>query len=162
MRRVTIAHNTITGVEQAGGRLYQVNGAIEGLTIVNNSGVGGGQDVYFVTEDKPIPTFVFRDNVTGGFYTLFSSIGFGPTAMAALQIPAANVAGNVFANGQTASRVPSGNLYAATTSVVGFVDYAGGDLRLAPGSPFRTSGTNGSLPGADVAAVNAMTHGVVR
>jgi hypothetical protein len=162
MQRVTIAHNTVTGVQQANGRLVQINGAVAGLTVVNNSAVGGSHDVYFITPDKPLPDFVFRNNVTGGWFTFQSPVAFGDATLRALQIPAGNVAGNVFANTDVAARVPAGNAFGGAVPNVGFVDFERGDLRLAAGSPYRASGTGGSTPGADFAALDARTQGVAR
>jgi hypothetical protein len=163
-RRITIAHNVLTGLgaQGGGGRLVLVLGQLEGVTVANNTGFGGASDVLFGTTDQPIPSFVFRDNVTGGHSTLQSGMGNGVLAMQALQIPATSVRGNVFAAGKGPGAVPAGNAYAPSQSAVGFVDLAGGNLALSAASPFRTSSTGGSTPGADVAMVRQLTAGVVR
>jgi hypothetical protein len=115
----------------------------------------------FVTPEKPLPDFVYRNNVAGGWYTFQSPVSFGAATLQQLHIPAASVAGNVFASAETAARVPAGNAYAGQSPAgVGFVDWAGGDLTLSAASPYRASGTGGSVPGADMAALAARTAGV--
>ena len=154
LQRVTITNNVITGLDASNGRLYQILGNVAGLTISNNSGMGVAHDLLFGTPDVPIPTLVFRNNITGAQYTLFASgAGMGTPALVQLGIPAANVTGNVLAAGSGPSSVPAGNSYVASPSAIGFVNYAGGDLTLAASSPFVSSGTGGSQPGADFSGV---------
>jgi len=50
-----------------------------------------------------------------------------------------------------------GNFFPATIAAVGFVNYAGGDYRLAPTSPYKNAGTDGKDIGADIVALNAAT-----
>ena len=47
MRRVTVTNNRVLGVSDAGGRMFQISGDIDGLTITNNSAVGGSMDAFF-------------------------------------------------------------------------------------------------------------------
>jgi hypothetical protein len=161
-RRITIEQNVVTGPESLGGRMFQINGPVANVSIVNNTAIGGSQDVYFITPDQPLPTFVFRNNVTGGEYTLFADGGRqGSGSLTALSIPIASVQGNVFTRGSQAN-VPAGNAYASSISAVGFVDFAGGNLSLASGSQFLVAGVGGSRPGADAATVAQRVAGVVR
>lgn len=168
-RRVTIAHNVLRGPYEGGPFIvYQVLGDVHGLTIAHNSslapanqnGGGEGLSITFSDQTEPLPDFIFRDNITGGTYTFRSAYGFGAASLAGLGIPPGGVTGNVIAAG-CSCHVPSGNSFAPSVAAIGFTDYYGGDLRLASASPFLTSGTAGTRPGADVDAVARMTQGVV-
>lgn len=160
-RRITIAHNVISGPSETG-RIYQIGGDMHGLTIVSNSAVGRWNDVILWGQTEPLSDFVFRNNITGGEYTFFhGTYGQGNNTINGLQIPPANVAGNVFAGGWEGA-TPSGNRYAASVAAIAFEDYAAGNLRLSSSSPFLMSGIGGSRPGADMDAVDLLTQGVVR
>ena len=106
--------------------------------------------------------FVFRNNVmTKGTYGVFGSgQGEGKSALdyycAAGYVFARNVL--VAMNG---AQYPADNYFPASLSAVGFVNLAGADYRLASGSPYKSKGTDGSDPGADVDAVEAAISGVV-
>ena len=161
-RRVTIEHNVVTGPQAQGGRMFQVNGPVADVLIVHNTALGGSQDVLFVTPDHPLPTFVFRNNVTGGTYTLFADGGRqGAATLAAMSIPAASVAGNVFALG-TQSVVPPGNTFAPSLAALGLAGPGDGSPSAGAGSLYVTAGVGRSRPGADAAAVARRTAGVVR
>jgi hypothetical protein len=161
-RRITIEHNVVTGPQAQNGRMFQINGPVAHVTIAHNTAVGGAQDVLFVTPDQPLPTFVFRNNVTGGTYTLFADGGRqGAATLAAMSIPPGNVAGNVFALGAQ-SAVPPGNTFAPSLAALGIAGPTDRSPASAVGSAYATAGVGRSRPGADVAAVAQRTAGVVR
>ena len=171
MQRILIAHNVVTqlGGSALGGngRVFQVQGPVHGLTLLRNTAIGPSNDVLFASvdswaADEPLASFVMRDNVTGGEYTLLSGkYGQGNATLAGLGIPQTNVTGNVFV-GRNSSVVPPNNAFASSIEAVGFVNLAGNDLRLALGSPFSASSSTGSTPGADWSLVQAATQNVVR
>ncbi len=164
MRRVTLTNNLVLGVDAAGGRMFQISqrhGAIDGLTIVGNTAIGGVVDATFSYSTVPALTFVYQNNVTGGTYPFGTDdgAGAGTQAAAKLRIPAGNVAGNVFLNTTFGYLVIPGNVYGAA-SAAGFANAAGGDLTLTAASPYRAAGVGGAAPGADMAALAAATSGV--
>ncbi len=53
----------------------------------------------------------------------------------------------------TAALYPPGSFFPATWADVGFVDFAGGDYRLDPASPYAGVGKGGTDPGADIGVV---------
>jgi chitodextrinase len=59
--------------------------------------------------------------------------------------------------GAAAGSYPVGNFFPSSYAAVGFVDFSKGDYRLGPTSLFRSAGTDGKDPGADINAVNAAT-----
>lgn len=63
--------------------------------------------------------------------------------------------------GTTATKWPTGNMFPATTTVVDFVNFNGGnggDYHLAPGSPYKSAGSDGKDLGADIDAINTATQ----
>jgi hypothetical protein len=77
--------------------------------------------------------------------------GFGSTALSAYDV------GGVFTNnaiiGADPGIYPGGNFFPSSIDQVGFVNYAGGDYRLAANSPYKNAGTDSkdlgaNLPGA--------------
>ena len=63
---------------------------------------------------------------------------------------------NVLVHGDC-SLYPAGNFCPPTIGDAGFVDYAGGDCRLAASSPYRGAGTEGADLGADIDVIGAAT-----
>jgi hypothetical protein len=60
------------------------------------------------------------------------------------------------ASGCSAGSYPAGNVFlSAADWQAQFVNFSGGDYRLAPGSRFIGAGTDGKSVGADVAAIEA-------
>jgi hypothetical protein len=162
MHRVTIAHNVLTGLDGSNGRAFQILGAPRGVTIVHNTAIGVAHDVLFANPSGALPSLVFRDNVTGGHYNFFASgWGMGAAGLAGMQVPAANVTGNVVVT-ETPGNVPPGNVAASSSSAVGFVNFGGNDLRLSSTSTYRASGTSGATPGPDFDKLTQLTQGVVR
>jgi hypothetical protein len=68
--------------------------------------------------------------------------------------------GNLFVH-DAVSNEPDGNASPATIAAVGFVDYAGGNYRLAVSSAYHNAATDGTDPGADIDAVETAIAGVV-
>jgi hypothetical protein len=110
---------------------------------------GGGQGA-----PQPISGFVFRDNLIrhNEFGVIGSGLGVGAASISAF-FPDAVFASNTIAGGN-ANTYPKGNTFigAADFDQI-FVDAAGGDYRLKPGSRARAAGSDGKDVGADVAAV---------
>jgi hypothetical protein len=71
------------------------------------------------------------------------------------------VTANVLAGGSPAA-YPSGNHFPATLNNVGFLDMFSGNYILSLTSPYLLKGTDRKNLGADIAAVNAATAGVVQ
>jgi Ricin-type beta-trefoil lectin domain-like/Right handed beta helix region len=67
--------------------------------------------------------------------------------------------GGVFSNnvlvGASAGLYPSGNFFPSSIDQVGFVNYAGGDYRLADNSPYKNAGTDSKDLGANLSSAPA-------
>jgi hypothetical protein len=106
--------------------------------------------------------FVFRDNViTRATYGVFGSgMGEGTSALNYYASPGYVFRRNLVISAPV-SIYPADNSFPATIAAVGFVNAAAGNYRLAAGSPYKNTATDGRDPGADIDVVDAATQGVV-
>lgn len=132
-RDVRAEHNTVV---QYGNVVYVAAGAVEGFVLVNNLVRYGP---YGIMGDSQGP-----GNSTIGAY-----------------FPGSIISGNAFACGAgssacSAGYYPAGNRFLAEADwQAQFVDFGGGNYRLASGSALLAAGTDGRAPGADLDAIDA-------
>jgi len=141
------------------GRLFQLVDGTADVEIDHNTA--------FHTENPLVATvivsgrelhtgFVFTNNIV--LHNQYGVSGDGTIGNALLTLatyfPSAVFAGNVVVGGDPAMYPPA-NFFPATLGAVGFVDYAGGDYRLAPDSAYHDAGTNGEDIGVAVTALEA-------
>ena len=111
----------------------------------------------------PLARFVFRDNIvtrgTTGVQGCSGACAGEGTASLTQYAPGAVFAGNAII-GASASLYPIGNFFPSSLSAVGFANPAAYDWTLTAGSPFKGKATDGTDPGADIAAIEAATRGV--
>ena len=137
MHDVQVEHNTALHSDLHAGALVLFGGG------VGNSG------------------FVFRDNVTTrGSGVRGNSIGEGMPALDRYA-PGALFSHNVIA-GAAPALYPTPGFFPATTAAIGFVSPGAQNYRLAASSPYRGRASDGTDPGADIGALNALIDGVVR
>lgn len=159
---ILIANNVLEDVgirTQTGDlRIFQMLGALRNVTIAHNTAFGENIAVLF--DGAPGSGLVFRDNLlTRGQYGIFGSgKGEGNGALA-YYAPDALVAGNVIV-AAPATQYPTNNAYPSSILSVGLTDYAGGDYELLSTSPYVSSGTGSTTPGADVARLDSILSGV--
>ncbi len=173
MQRVAIRNNVLVGVDNSqvngGGYGFLMQGLIPSLTIEHNTFFVPSTSSLQWTFSTPLPNLVVRNNLAGGgSYPIFAS----PTqAWSAFAGPGSQFAGNVVALADYfAQGYPSGNFYPATLDAVGLVGggaaaYAITDpsnLALAASSPYKGKATDGTDPGANIAAILAAVAGVVQ
>src|SRR5438093_815821 len=143
------------------GRLFQVasnTNALRAIKFYHQTGFSDG--TLFTLVSGTTQQFEFGDNIA-------ARAAYGIHADDAAEgVPALNrhtpgwlFAGNLVIAAPTAS-YPTGNSYPASASAVGFVNYGGGDYRLAASSPYKGTATGGTDPGADFAALLSWTNGV--
>jgi hypothetical protein len=152
--RVTIANNVFDKLGSAEAFVL-LNGPNE-IQFIHNTVFKGGNIITFdAGSGTPKGSgLVIRDNLfsEGGYGVFGSGVGEGASALAAF------FSSYVFTKNNAAGRegfmYPAGNSF-VMTSQVGFVDYAGGNYRLASGSPFRNAATDGRDLGADIDALLA-------
>lgn len=163
-RRVLFEHNVIevTRLKGADGRIMQFIGGPVDVTIRHNTGVilvAGGTTA--VSENNPpADQFDFRDNILSNGDFGFLGTGTGPgNATLITYFTNYTFTKNAIIGGGPASSYPANNFFPSNSGAVGFVNFAGGDYRLASGSPFRNAATDGKDVGADIAALAAAISG---
>jgi hypothetical protein len=179
MHRLAIRNNVVIGLDapdivSAGGngKVFQILNQIADLSIEHNTGFSPTSSS-FIWDPASVQTDqVIRDNLVGGpNYAIFTSFGGGALGWTHVAGPGSVFAGNVVAYG-TAGGVPAvtGNLFPATFDAIGL---AGGgqaatsltsqlsDLALSSSSPYKGKATDGTDPGANVAAVISATQNVI-
>jgi hypothetical protein len=169
MSNVLIANNLIenvnVGIFTAHGRLFQFLNGPANITIEHNTTLNSDVSNAAVMMDAAPPlmaNLVFRNNVMshGQYGITGSGAGSGTAALNYYAAPGYIFQGNVI-YGVTASQYPSGSWYPATPALVGFVDFTGGNYRLASTSPYAKLATDGTDPGADIDTIERLTLGVV-
>jgi hypothetical protein len=108
----------------------------------------------------PMPGLVYTNNLSQHHKYGIMGDGSSPgTPTIAKYFPGGVVQCNVLAGGN-ASLYPTPNAFPTVAEwEAGFVNPSAGDYRVAPGSVLEKSGCNGTVPGADLAAVNAAVGG---
>jgi Putative Ig domain len=145
----------------AGSRPFMIGDGPDAVRIDHNTVISTDTSVcwlYGGTATSPIPitNSALTNNLAAHntYGIAGSNFSYGLTAINAY-MPGGIVAGNVLAGG-VASRYPAGNFFPTVTAWrAGFVDFAGGDYRLGPSSPYRNAATDGTDIGADIVRVNA-------
>jgi hypothetical protein len=134
------------------GRFVLINGGSQ-ITFDHNTAITDGATTLYA-DVNATSGFVFTSNLVlhGGYAIKGGSVSEG-TATIAHYFPGARIVGNIIA-GADASKYPIANYY-PTLPGVGFVDYAGGDYRLSPSSPFKRAGLDGADPGFSFEALVA-------
>ena len=103
----------------------------------------------------------FRNNIAPdhGFGIAGTGTGVGLNTLS-IYFPSSLVTKNVLP-GANLALYPVGNYFPLSLNDVGFTDLAGDNYRLASSSPYKTTGTDGKDPGADMDALAAATTGAV-
>jgi hypothetical protein len=146
--RIYVAHNVFESLGQfnpgtGAVRLFQVTGETSG-PIVFAHNTGFPTYLHLSVEARLGGVLSFNDNlVTHGLYGRSLQVLGG-------QPPA--IVGNLMIGGPA----PTGNHTATSMAMAGVSAYA-----LSPSSPFRGRATDGGDPGADIAAVQRATQGVI-
>jgi hypothetical protein len=175
MNHVLIRNNVFIGLDNGAvggnGRLFQISNIIPNLTIEHNTGFSPSNSSFIWSGDLPLPNHIIRNNlVGGGQYQLFTSWGQGLTAWERAAGPGSEFAGNVVVLFTGGTMIP-GNYAANEWSWIGLAGGQGAaysatasldDLAILPSSGYAKKGTDGTDPGANIAAVKAATAGVVR
>ncbi|PYQ18333.1 MAG: hypothetical protein DMF79_15335, partial [Acidobacteria bacterium] len=142
------------------GRLFQMLDGAADVTIDHNTAFQSGT----VVQAAGVPDlgFVYTNNLTPN--NQYGVAGDGtagnPLLTLSTYFPGALFSKNILMGGSILS-YPPGNFFPASWSAVGFVDFAGGNYRLAGASPYKSAGTDGQDVGADIDALQAATAGAI-
>jgi hypothetical protein len=167
LQRLQINNNVFDDLNPAPwggtGHFLQVTDSIdlqvEHNTIFHTGNLGTG----YPGQSQPANTrFVFRNNLAAhnAYGFIGDSAGVGHNTLNQY-FPNCIFTGNILAGG-SAGLYPAGNYFPANLDAVGFVNRAGGDYRLAAGSPYKNKGSDGRDPGADIPVLNTVLSGVVQ
>jgi len=137
------------------GLFLQVGNAPIRLTVDHNTIIHTGNVITAYGQNRgavrPAPEFRFTNNVAAhNKYGIFGNgVGVGNPAIAAY-FPDGVIAGNVLAGGQ-ASRYPAGNFFPSVAQwTTDFLDFAKGNFRLSPRSPYRRAARDGGDLGVNM------------
>ena len=159
LRRVNITHNLFADVDHrswgGNGAFLQLGDGPTDIRVEHNTIIHSGNVIsaYGGTRDRPVPVvgLTYRDNLSR--HNQFGVIGAGrANGNDTLNIffPGALFTNNVLAGGP-GSRYPGGNFFPPMAEFEGqFVDFTGGDYRLASSSRYRRSATDGTDLGANL------------
>ena len=164
-RRILIQNNTVTVTRTLGGdgRIFQIAGYAGGpqdVTIDHNTGFTDTGTTAVVANVPKSNSLDFNNNILsrGQYGFIGDNAGEGTSSL--------NMHFNTWAFSRNAiigapsSSYPSSNYFPSATGNVGFIDYAGGNYRLASSSPYRNVATDGKDLGADIDAIEAAIAGV--
>ena len=163
-KRINISNNLFYDVSSTNwggnGRFVQMLDGTADITVDHNTAFFNGEVI--AAAGDPHVRFTYRNNLTPhNQYGVAGDNYYGnPAGALSTYFPGVVFLKNILQGG-TASRYPANNYFPATMSDVGFVNYAGGDYRLASTSPYNDQGTDGKDVGADIDAINTVTAGVI-
>lgn len=167
MRRVSIRHNLVTNIGAQGlglnGRMFQIVGQINDLTIENNTGFSPKIYITFGDQPRPMARFSFRNNIGGDAdYPIHSGPALGAKALALYTAPGSRFEGNVIVVRQPPRDLPPNNSYVASRDDIGFDSGAAGIIgwRLVRESRFFGGGAGAGTPGVDIDALLKRLNGV--
>jgi hypothetical protein len=144
----------ISGDKYGGdGRMLLINGGVR-ITVDHNTVLNDGSATVY-PYGTPVEAFVFTNNILpdNGYGIIGGGAAPGASSITTY-FPNAIFLDNVIV-GAPAADYPTGNYYPATMSEVGFVDYSGGNYRLAAGTSYFAAATDGTAVGANIESVNA-------
>jgi hypothetical protein len=162
-QRILIKNNLIDDIDgdkwgsavygPAAGRFAQIVGGPPNITIEHNTIFQSGPII--VADGAPSRGFVFRNNIArNNLYGVLGSDRSPGLDSLGFYFPGYEFRKNVIVGVPPEIRYPANNSMPLLLSLVGFVDLAGGDYRLAPTSPYKKAGADGKDVGCDFSALN--------
>jgi hypothetical protein len=153
-RRILIRNNLIEDINSlswgGAGKLFQIVGGAEDVTIDHNTGFANGNIMSTDSTQELNESLVFTNNIVA--HNDYGVIGTGT----GIGLPTLNrwwksyiFKKNVIIGGRE-SNYPPDNYFIHTFSAVRFVDMAKGDYRLSASSPYRKAGADGKNIGCDL------------
>jgi hypothetical protein len=162
-QRILIKNNLIDDIDgdkwgsakygPADGRFAQIVGGPPNITIDHNTILQSGSLIVF--DGAPGRGFIFRNNIArNNHYGVLGSGRTPGTDSLEFYFPGYEFKKNVIVGVPPEMSYPANNFQPSLLNLVGFVDLAGGDYRLAPASPYKKAGADGKDVGCDLSALN--------
>ncbi|MGH9848676.1 MAG: BACON domain-containing protein, partial [Blastocatellia bacterium] len=158
-RRVRISNNLFDDINPAlwrggPGNFLQINAGPSEVTVEHNTAFQTNS-VLVASNLPPGEGLTFTNNLAPNneFGVFGSDKGQGTVALN-YYFPGYIFRKNVLVAGLS-NDYPADNFFPPAMAAVGFVDFAGGNYRLAPSSPYKNAGTDGRDIGVDFDALNA-------
>ena len=164
-QRITLRNNVFQDIDASrwGGyaKVFLLGDAVSGVIIDRNTIIHNNSSVVYAFGTQDIYGFVYTNNIAEHRdYGIMGESGRPGQYSIDLFFPGSNITYNVLAGG-TASSYPTPNSFPTLQQwTASFANLSGGDYRLLSTSVFYSAGAGGSVPGADIAAVNTGTAGV--
>ncbi len=157
--RITLQNNLFDDIDGAkwGGyaKVFLVGDGAASVTIDRNTIVHKDSSVVYAYGSQAIQNFVYTNNIAEHReYGIMGENGQPGQYTIDRFFPGSTIAYNVLAGG-VASRYPATNTFPTTQEwLVSFVNFAASDYRLLTSSPFYGAGSGGSIPGANLGAID--------
>jgi hypothetical protein len=162
--RFVISDNVIENVGASpydgDGRIFNLLPGVSDVVVMHNTGVSaaGGNPAAIYFSGGGISRLVVHSNILDhGRWGVKGDATTEGSASLSKFAPGYLAADNLIANGGTASYYPANHWFPGAWSNVGFVNFSGGDYRLASTSKYLNKGYDGRDIGANIATVNSMT-----
>jgi hypothetical protein len=161
-QRILIKNNLIDDIDgdkwgsvaygPADGRFAQLVGGPVNITFDHNTIFHSGSLI--VADGSPSRGFIFRNNIArSNLYGVLGSNRSPGLDSLGFYFPGYEFKKNVIVGVPQGIIYPADNFLPLLLSLVGFVDLAGGDYRLAPTSPYKKAGVDGKDIGCDFGAL---------
>jgi hypothetical protein len=163
-QRVTLRNNLFYDIDPQkwGGyaKVFLVGEGPAGVVLDHNTIVHTNSSVVYAYGTKTITGFVYTNNISlHGEYGIMAEGGRPGQYSIDKYFPSSIITNNVLAGG-TASLYPAPNAFPTVQQWnASFANIAESDYRLLSSSPFYAAGAGGSIPGADLGAINAAISG---
>ena len=159
-QRITLQNNLFDDIDGSkwGGyaKVFLVGDGVASVTIDRNTIVHKDSSVVYAYGSQVVQNFVYTNNIAEHReYGIMGENGQPGQYTIDRFFPGSTIAYNVLAGG-SASSYPAGNSFPSTQEwLASFVNLAASDYRLLPTSSFYNAGSGGSVPGANLGAIDA-------
>jgi hypothetical protein len=163
--RITLRNNLFYDIDSTkwGGnsaKAYLIGEGVADVVIDRNTLIHNNSAVVYAYGGLDMPGFVYTNNISvHGTYGIMAEGGRPGLYSIQQYFPGSRISNNVLAGG-TASAYPAPSAFPTMAQwSASFANLAGGDYRLLPTSVFYAAGVNGTVPGADLGAINVAISG---